>query len=185
MGFCYIQRLSFTALFAISTLFFHAANGYSKEQTFALEGATVSIDFPASWQAAPGLMGMPLMLLGPEQAAGRAAFSVTPTTLNDLSFDDAALDKSQSEYRAGRTAWVEDKGGSAIEFYPYKKSKTKSGLDLRQIGYRYSLAGTEFTEISYFAICKGQLFHLKSLIRKENAIPQSSMDQMAGSFRCE
>jgi hypothetical protein len=161
------------------------AQAWAATTSFNLSRGYVELNVPENWQTTKDLFGMPLQILGPFENGSRPVIAITPTGIAVEKLDANKIAKEQKDYSAGRQKWLSKYGGKAIEFYPYKEEKWGNGTVVHSIGYRYQLAGNEFSERSYFAICSGKLYHLKTLLRKAHETAYGdAVNGIVKSFRC-
>jgi hypothetical protein len=152
----------------------------------SLAGEKFRVEIPKGWQEIEGLFGMPYFLLGPRRDGARPVLSVTPTGIHNARFDEKALGKSEATYREGRERWLKKRGGTALEYFPYRKESWSGGIEVHGIGFRYRLGGIVFAEMSYYLVCKSRLFHLKTLLRESQLVAYEKVARQAvESFSCE
>jgi hypothetical protein len=160
---------------------------FAEPKEFQLEGKDqIRLEVPEKWQTAKDLFGLPLTLLGPEKGGGRPVIYVSSSGKDNVQFDPQALEANQKDYREGREQWLEKHKGFPLEFFPYKNEKWASSVEVHQMGYRYQINGLIFSEMSFFAVCKGRLFHLKWLLRdahREDYEPV--VEKVVRSFDCK
>jgi hypothetical protein len=156
----------------------------SLAKSYDIDGAKFSMPVKSGWQDPEDLFGMPLTILGPEQDGARPVITVTPTTVAP-SFDSKKL-ADDREYKEGREAWLAKKGGKAIRYFPYAAEKWGKSVEVHSMGYEYTLNDHQFSEKTYFAMCKGKLFHLKSLIRQDQEKEfGEAVEATVRGFTCE
>ncbi len=176
--------------FAFVAVLTFASGAWAEARRFELkEGGAVTLDVPEGWLAAPGYLGMPLMILGPETtitAEGRPVISVTPTRKKIASLSVLQLEKSQREYQDGRKAWLTKSQGQLIDFKPLRKERLEKGAQADFLGYRYRIGTRDFEEFTYFVVCGGELYHLKTLTRDaQGRSIASAVDKTVRSFECK
>jgi hypothetical protein len=177
--------LPLTVITLSSLLFLFLAYADAEAKTFSLKDATVKMDVPASWQVAKNLFGMPLTILGPESGGGRPVIVVTPLNMPNVTFDSESLKANENEYREGRQKWLEKMEGQAISFGHYELNRTPAGNEVHSMGFRYKLAGREFVEDSNYIRCKGNFYHVKTILHATHEAKFASVVQKAvKSFSC-
>jgi hypothetical protein len=154
-------------------------------ETFKLEKGVVKFDVPRGWDSAEGLYGMPLTLLGEEKEGKRAVILVTPTGVNGVSFDGQALAKESKDYENGRRRWVASVGGNATNFRKYASAAWPGAQEVHTFGFDYELNGQKYSENSYYVVCNGSLYHLKSVVPGSVAEQSSSLEKSLRSFSCK
>lgn len=153
-------------------------------QLFQLELGTVRFDIPDDWQSAPGLYGMPLMLLGPVKEDRRPTISVTP--LGEAPEFDLEPRKDEKRYKKGREEWLKEMGGRSLSYNPFQKIKWPGMSEGFTMGYRYEINGIKYSENTYYVICKGNLYHLKTLLDFDQEKEYSpAVNKLLRSFSCE
>ena len=161
------------------------AQAWATSTSFNLSKGYVELNIPENWQTTKDFFGMPLQILGPMESGGRPVIAVTPTGIAVDKMDGKVLGKDQKDYSAGREKWLAKYSGKSIEYFPYKEEKWPDGSVAHSIGYRYQIGANEFTERSYFVVCSGKLFHLKTLLRKAHESAYgSTVSGIVKSFRC-
>jgi hypothetical protein len=164
---------------AIAALGSHAAE--AKVQSFALEGATVKFDLPDGWEGGKDAFNLPLTLVGPRKEDKRPVVSIIPTGQKvEMSSDE--LKRTEYEYRMGRRSFIEGLGGEILGFKDYEKTKV-NGNEVHVVGYRYSAAGDEFAETSYYIHCREQLFMVKTVSR--SPADEKTAQKVVKSFECQ
>ena len=146
------------------------------------------LDIPNDWQAAPGLYGMPVIFLGPEQKLGRRpAITVVPTGLKNFHYFDPKLMKAdQNGFRTGREKWLQKVHGHSLEYFPYQLTKWPSVSEVHSIGYKYRIGDLAQVEQSYYLVCNGKLFFIKTLMLEQHQTAYAPvMDRILKSFSCE
>jgi hypothetical protein len=150
--------------FAVVLLVCWCSSAMASAKKFFIEGQHFVFDIPKTWQAAPNLFGVPLILLGPEKYGRRPVISVVPTQLKNLKFDSEGLNKDAGGYRDGRENWLKKVGGKSIEYFPYARERWSKYSESQTIGYRYKIGENEFIEYSYFVSCGQSFFQLKTVL---------------------
>ena len=152
-----------------------------------LKEAHVFIKPPSKkWWVKKDVYGVPLMLMSPMKKKGRYTLSIVPTVPQKLKFDPKKLKEQQPVYRSGRNSWLANFNGKALEWFPYKKEKWKHAEEVHRIGFKYDIGGVAYVENSFYALCKGQLFILKTLYReKEFSKEAPKYEQMVKNFNCK
>ncbi len=154
-------------------------------ETFKLEKGLVKVDVPRGWESVEDLYGMPLALLGEEKEGRRPVIFVTPTGVNNITFDSKALAKESKEYESGRRRWLASVGGSPTNFRKYASVQWPGANEVHSFGFDYELNGAKFSENSYYVVCNGALYHIKSLLPSDVADQASSVEKSLRSFSCK
>jgi len=153
-------------------------------KTFQLDKAKIHLDLPEGWAGYKKMIGLPLVVTGPQKTNSRLILSITPTSIkedNSLNFNSAQY----KSYIAGRKKWVKEKGGSVNKIFKYKQTNWKNIKNVHVAGYRYTLASIQFEEYSYYLHCNKSLFHIKSLRRiKEFPKGHEDFNNILQSFNC-
>lgn len=153
-------------------------------QTFSVGPTSVSIDVPAGWQSAEGLYGIDLMILGPEVAGDRPVVSVIDLGESPaIELDDPKSD--EQEYRTGREEWLAAKEGKFIKLIPLRIDSIADAKGFT-VGYRYSLEGKEYTENTWYVVCKGNAYNLKTLVplaAAKDSLP--TINKIITGFSCQ
>lgn len=157
----------------------------AQASTYKFKSDKAKIEVPKGWQNAEELFGIPLTILGPEKDGSRPVINVTPTGIAQVKFDAKELEKSQSEYRDGKKQWLDSMKGTAVSFDDYHTEKWTGIDEAHVIGFRYKVAEVEFTEKSYYVLCKDKLYYIKTLMRaSQEEASSSTVTQTVKSFKC-
>jgi len=152
---------------------------------FKLSRGTIQIDVPKEWQSAPDLYGIPLMLLGPEQAGRRPTLAVVPSGQPGQKITSEDLKANPDGFRIGREKWLKKYQGKALEFFPYQYEKLSNGSEVHTLGYRYEISSLKFTEKSYYVVCQGKLYILKSVLSDgHTSDAENSIQNTVRSLSC-
>lgn len=156
-----------------------------------LKRARVSVDKPQSWKVFKDLLGFPLVVTSPKKkSSGRIVIGITPSDIKDYPFvkngSPNSFKDNEKTYKEDAKKWMSNKSGHIKEFFPYKKEKWQYTGDVHHYGFRYQLGEIAFVENSYYLLCQGQLFHIKTLYReKEFKKDESKIKNILNSFNCE
>lgn len=162
-----------------------SGNAEAAMKRFSLQYATVSFDVPNTWQAAPNLFGVPLMLLGEPTKESRTILSVVPTQIKGA-FDPKSLAADVDGYKNGREAWLKKMKGQSLEYFAYINKPLNAKAEMHFVGYRYKIGEKEFIEHSYFVTCDNTLFQMKVLFPIVRASLDSKIvDSVLRSFSCK
>jgi hypothetical protein len=182
-----MKTLNNTTLGLILTLSLLAPLAQAKTTTFTVLEKKVSFDLPDDWQTVNKEVGIPLKLIGPMDNERRPVVLFVPLDVKEdkLIIDDKT--KAEESYKLGRMAWLQTISGKIISFLPMKTSTTNNNkIELNQFGYLYQFDGANFEEKSFYIKCKGQVFHMKSLIQVEQVSKWTPIvSKITDSFRCE
>jgi tetratricopeptide (TPR) repeat protein len=148
--------------------------------------AKVSFDVPTDWQDVQDMLGMPLMLTGPEAGDRRPVITVTPTSITDISFKNFSDSKDNQAYKLGREEFVEKYDGKVNSFFPHQTLKWPNASEVHRFGYNYTIGSVTFVENSYYVICDKQLFHIKTLLSQKHLDTyQDKVLKTVESFSCK
>ena len=161
-----------------------ATSAFAK--TFNLKKlGSVELTVPSHWQEVTDMIGMPLMILGPDNGATRPVLSVIPTGNTQIKFDPTGLAATQEDFKKGRIAYVEGHDGEVLSFDSYRKESWKGVSEVHAIGVHYEMNDTEYNEQSYYVVCKDKLYFLKTLIRSQDEkLYGSTLTTALRSFTC-
>jgi hypothetical protein len=159
---------------------------FSATRSFNLEKTKVSFDVPTDWQDVQDMLGMPLMLTGPEAGDRRPVITVTPTSITDISFKNFSDSKDNQAYKLGREEFVEKYDGKVNSFFPHQTLKWPNASEVHRFGYNYTIGSVTFVENSYYVICDKQLFHIKTLLSQKHLDTyQDKVLKTVESFSCK
>lgn len=168
------------------------ASGLAKrEQVFKFEdGDQVGLEIPRGWQTAKNIFGIPLSIIGPEHrertgGIRRPVLMVMPTGERTRGFSEKNLRDEQKDYQIGRKAWLAKHDGTAIQFFPYQKTRWPHVSQVHKIGYHYLVGQTQMVEQSYYVVCKQKLYHVKSMFTPDHLFKyKKELDHTLRSFKC-
>jgi hypothetical protein len=163
----------------------HLGEARAAENAYKLSHSSIRIEKPEGWQAAHGLFGMPLTLLGPEADSSRPVIGITDTGQKSEVIENK-ITNDTTIYRKERSHWVEKHQGKVLEFLPPEKQNLNPDSSAESVGFRYEIANIAYSERSYFINCKGRLYHVKTLVNDSQEPSLSPIiKQAVKSFRCD
>lgn len=182
-----MKTLAKSSLGLILTLFLLAPMAQAKSTTFTILEKKVTIDLPSDWQTVTKEVGIPLKLIGPMDNDRRPVVLFVPMDAKEdkLIVDDKT--KAEESYKLGRMQWLQTISGKIISFLPMKTFFTNNNkIEFNQFGYLYQFDGANLEEKSFYIKCKGQVFHMKTLIQVEQVSKWTPIvSKITDSFRCE
>lgn len=173
-----------TALFAL--VFLSAAN--AEMRTIVFKGSKIQLDLPKDWENVEGLFGAPLTILGPLEKGARPTIVISggEKPASRYKFTKEEFEKTMPAYEASYKAWAFDKKAVIVKMHPYENTSSLAGHDTHSLGMRFFLNDITFDEHSYYVLCKGKVFHFKTLLRDvHESTHATGMLNIVRSFQCE
>jgi hypothetical protein len=182
-----MKNLDKTTFCLALTLSLLAPLAQAKTTTFTVLEKKVSFDLPSDWQTVNKEVGIPLKLIGPMDAERRPVLLFVPIDVKEdkLIVDDKS--KAEESYKFGRMAWLQTISGKIISFLPMKTYSTNNNkVEINQFGYLYQFDNDNLEEKSFYIKCKGQVFHMKSLIQVDQVSKWTPVvSKIVDSFKCD
>lgn len=169
--------------FVVSIFLIFSSSVWSKN--FEIEGVKFSLDVKGEWVDTIGLFDIPLTLSGPMTNNVRPIITVTPTEMTKVKFTEQKDNQANEDYQTERKKWLSTHKGNVINFYPYQKSKWEGVEEAHILGYSYSINENIYDEKTYYVLCRGRLYHLKSLVQEIHFESLKEIDGMIRSFKCQ
>ena len=166
-------------------LFFILCSASVWSKDFEIEGVKFSLSIESGWVDTLGLFDIPLTLSGPLDNEVRPVVSVTPTEMTKVEFTQHSDVQTNEDYQIERKKWLTNHKGSVLHFYPYQKTKWEGIDEAHILGYGYSINENVYDEKTYYILCKGRLYHLKSLVQEIHFESLKNIDGMIRSFKCQ
>lgn len=167
----------------ILSLFIFSTSVWSKN--FEIEGVKFSLEVKSEWVDTIGLFDIPLTLSGPMINDVRPIISVTPTEMTKVKFAEQKDNQTNEDYQSERKRWLSTHKGSVINFYPYQKTKWDGVEEVHILGYSYSINENVYDEKTYYVLCKGRLYHLKTLVQEIHFESLKEIEGIIRSFQCQ
>lgn len=166
-------------------LFFLLCSSSVWSKNFEIEGVKFSLEVKSEWFDTIGLFDIPLTLSGPMINDIRPIITVTPTEMTKVKFVEQKDNQTNKDYQAERKKWLASHKGNVISFYPYEKTKWDGVEEAHILGYSYSINENVFDEKTYYVLCRGRLYHLKSLVQEIHFESLKEIDGIVRSFKCQ
>jgi hypothetical protein len=182
LAFCLIW-ISAAASFAGETGSGGAEATAAGRQLFSVGPKGVYLFIAPGWQAEEASFGMDLMVTGPETDGERPV--VTVNFLGESPAIEIKDQKSEEgEYRAGREEWLARKGGKFLALIPLRNISLAGAAGVT-VGCRYTLEGKEYLENTWYVVCNGNAYNLKTLIPRGSEAGSSPVaDRIVSGFSC-
>lgn len=154
-------------------------------KSFEIEGVKFSLEVKSDWVETLGLFDIPLTLSGPMINNVRPIITVTPTEMTKVKFIEQKGNQTNEDYQTERKRWLATHKGNVINFYPYEKTKWDGVEEAHILGYSYSINENVYDEKTYYVLCRGRLYHLKSLVQEIHFESLKEIDGIIRSFKCQ
>lgn len=166
-------------------LFFLICSSSVWSKSFEIEGVKFSLEVKNDWVDTVGLFDIPLTLSGPMANEIRPIITVTPTEMKKVKFIEQKNNQANEDYQIERKKWLATHKGNAISFHPYQKVKWEGVEEAHILGYSYAINENVYDEKTYYVLCEGRLYHLKSLVQEIHFESLTEIDGMIRSFKCQ
>lgn len=100
-----------------------------------------------------------------------------------MNFSDETA--AMESYKVSKLAWLQSVNAKLISFLPMKNFK-RPNAEFYQFTYLYQMKEENYEEKSFYVKCKGQTYHLKTLINMDHVVKwESTIRSLVESFNCK
>ena len=158
---------------------------WASEATFSLSNRKVGLEIPEGWKAETGLLGLPLVLLGPlGEDKTRTVLSFAGMGKDNIAFGDSFVSRAQPEFKRAKSEWLKKERASLVDFLPMEDAAWPNGRALI-LGMRYEFRGRRNTEKTYYFLCKQKMYHAKVMTSAANEHELSTAEALIKGLSCE
>lgn len=153
-------------------------------KNFSYKNKKYSLDISENWKVSLDVLGVPVSFSGPVKNRRRPVIMFTPTNIKKMKFTKGQFKKDIAEYKSSRKLWIKKHNGKLRKFDEFSL-QMENGSEFHRVGFHYNISNNEFSEASYYVVCKKELFHLKYLVSNEQTRFVPEIEKAIVSFKCE
>lgn len=157
-----------------------------KPTEFLIGDTKFNVSVPSQWQAAPGLYGAELALLGEITDKKRPVIMIDRIPLDDFNFDKDELTDSYENFKAGRRKWFKKNFATEKEFFPYAVESWNHIKEVHKLSYSYVMLNKTYVEKYYFFNCEGKMFNVHTLATiEQDKKEKKTLKGILNSLNCK